>query len=94
MFQILTFFQLRSLIERGGVGAESLLFKLTSKPTGLQPEAVVLSSTSSRQVPYALDLRNSTDLLTHANSDRHKAKCFLASSKPLPCGFLMQTRAW
>jgi len=39
-----TFFQLRSLIERGGVGADNLLFRLTSKPRGWQPEAVVPSS--------------------------------------------------
>jgi hypothetical protein len=30
--KVLTFFQLRILIERGGVGAEILLFKLASNP--------------------------------------------------------------
>lgn len=58
----LTFFQLRILMARGGVGADNLLFKLASNPIGSQPEAVVLSSIPSSQFPHALDLRNSADL--------------------------------
>ena len=49
--QVLTFFQLRILIDRGGVGAEILLFKLASNPIAWWPEAVVLSSVPSSQVP-------------------------------------------
>uniref|UniRef100_A0A0A9CJR6 Uncharacterized protein n=1 Tax=Arundo donax TaxID=35708 RepID=A0A0A9CJR6_ARUDO len=38
--------QLSTLTARGGVGLRSLLFKLTSKPTGRQPDAVVQFSSS------------------------------------------------
>lgn len=89
-----TFSQLRILIARGGVGAEDLLFKLASNPIAERPDAVVLSSIPSSQVPRASDLRNSADLRMHSSSDMHEAMCFLANSKPLPCGLLIQVRTW
>lgn len=46
----LTFFQLRILIDLGGVGADSLQFKVASKPIAGQPDAVV-SSTFFSHIP-------------------------------------------
>lgn len=89
-----TFFQLSILIARGGVGADNLLFKLASNPIGEHPEAVVLSSIPSSQVPQAPDLRNSADFRMNPSSDTHEAICFLANSKPRPWGRLIQLRAW
>lgn len=91
---MLTFFQLRIFIARGGVGADNLQFKLASNPIGWQPEAVVLSSILPSWVPTVLDLRNSDELSMHSNSDMQEAICFLANSKPLPWGRLIHVRTW
>lgn len=90
----LTFFQLSSLIARGGVGAADLLFNVGSKPTGRQPEAVVLSSSFSTVSRAQLCLRNSSVLSMESSSDKQEIICFFANSKPFPWGFLKLVNTW